>query len=483
MKKFLFPLIIVLSMMFLSSQLLMAKQDTQATGTIRGGVYLDENGDGICVGTDNVEPIPGIDVSFESGSQHVVLYSGSNGTFGLPTAAQGLWQVTVKPDLSKWRVTSPDSQQVHVSDDEGLVQLNVDFCLQPGSGATSTGSSIDSASPSTSQYGYQEEVDVLEEIRQQVNEEADEPLTQEQEFSAMSEALLTNPPEPTPHPEVEAYQHVDVHLVSEEDWLAYLNLFRELADLPRLQGEEQISEGSQLHSRYMVMYDEPIAHSESPEKDLYTPPGDNAARNSNIYSTTEVEANYIWGINFWMSGPFHLVPLIDPALETVGYGNYNHNVGTFNMAAVMDVRTAEEDSESAVTYPIYFPGQDSRTWIVRHSMYEWPDPLESCPGYQRPTGPPLVLQLGDGSKTPNVTSYKVSKGDIVLDSCLITESNYINQDPYAQSTGRVILGEQDAIVIMPRYPLEGDATYTVEVVADGYSYVWQFSTGPVPGSE
>jgi uncharacterized protein YkwD len=476
MKKFFFTALIVMLLIFFSGQLLLAENNLQAKGTIRGGVYLDADGDGQCVDTGADEPVPDIDVVFKNGGQNITLYSGSNGTFGLPIAGQGLWQVTVQPDPAQWQVTSAKSKHVRVSDVTGLVQLGVNFCLRPeinGMGTSATS-------------GQLPEKETIAVAREQAVASASAPLTPEQIVAATSEELLTNPPEPTPDPEIDDIAGESVDLVRDAAWLAYLNLFREMGNLPHLQSEDPLSEGSQLHSRYMVMLDQPIAHEEDPYKDpykdLYTSPGDNAARNSNIFATTQVEADYKWGVNFWMSAPFHLVPLIDPELKTVGFGNFNKEVGTFTMAAVMDVMTEEKAPDHGTNYPIYFPADGGVTWIVRHSMYEWPDPMESCPGYVRPMGPPFVLQLGDGSKTPRVTSHRVMKGDIVLESCMFSETSYVNSDAFAQSTGRTILDERDAIVIMPRLPLEMGQTYTVEVMADGQPYIWSFSTGPVPST-
>ena len=472
MQKLLLTLSLGLILIFFSGQHLFAKEDLQATGTIRGGVYQDANGDGLC--SDQDTPIPGVDISFNQANDHIILYSGSNGTYGLPTAAQGYWTVTVHPNPNEWRVTSATTHQVNVSEETDLVQLNVNFCLSPASGS-STSATLPEPTPTRP-------ADPVAAIQEDILANATEPLSEEELLSATSEQLLTNPPAPDPHPHTDVFSEIPVQL-EEEDWLAYLNAFRELGQLPRLTSEDPLSQGSQLHSRYMVMHDEPIAHSEDPNKDMYTDTGDTAAHNGNIFATSQVEADYKWAINFWMSAPFHQVPLLDPELKTVGYGNYNKESGTFNMAAVLDVMSAESNPNANVGYPLYFPSQGSETWVVRHSMYEWPDPLTSCPGYTRPTGPPIVLQIGDGSKVPNVASYQISTGDIVLESCLLHESNYVNPDAYAQETGRIILDERDAIVLMPRLPLEKGREYVVQVVANGVTHVWAFTTGNPPTTE
>lgn len=475
MPKLLLTTSIGLFILLFSGQHLFAKQDLQPTGTIRGGVYLDADGNGQC--TDQDTPIPNIDLSFNQDANSITLYSGSNGTYGLPTAPKGIWTVTVHPNPSEWQVTSASSRQVNVSEETGLVQLNVNFCLKQGSGS----SNASSRSTSVVQPTATPPVDPVTAIQNDILANATEPLTPQELTSAISEELLKNPPPPDPHQFADIFSEFPVNY-EEADWLAYLNNFREMANLPRLTTEQSLSEGGELHSRYMVLLDVPIAHKEDQNQELFTPAGDTAGRNSNIFATSQIEADYEWAINFWISAPFHQVPLLDPKLTTVGFGNYNKEVGTFNMASALDVLSSEGNPNHGVNYPIMYPAQGSETWIVRHSMYEWPDPLTSCPGFTRPTGPPIVLQLGNGSKVPNVESYQISAGAVVLDSCLIHESNYVNPDPFAQETGRVILGERDAIVIMPRQPLERDKEHIVQITADGFTYVWSFKTRQPFGS-
>jgi uncharacterized protein YkwD len=276
-------------------------------------------------------------------------------------------------------------------------------------------------------------------------------------------------PSPTPVPTLPA-----------PPWLSYLNLFREMADLPPLSDREALNIGSDLHSHYMVVNDDPIAHDEDKENPYYAEAGNQAAMNGNLFATSQLEANYIWSINFWVSAPFHLISMLDPVLEMVGYGIHNEAIGETQMAAVLDVDSYPDGSTDGIEYPIMFPGNGSETWVVRHSMYEWPYPLGNCPGYTTPTGPPIVLFLGDGSRIPNVTSHRFAKGDQVLESCLFDETTYHNDDPYAEGVGRTILGDTDAIVIMPRYELPVDETYSVQVTADGETYTWSFRTGRPP---
>jgi uncharacterized protein YkwD len=469
MKKISFVLLLFIGSFLVTGNLL-AMQSGPERGTIRGSVYLDVNRDGRCVNTNvpGEVPVPNIDLTFATiiGDQKATLYSGSNGTYGLPSVGQGTWIVTAVPNPAQWTVTSANPIQVKLSESNGLIQLNVNFCV--------------ASDVPTAMLEPLLQTDAAALVPNAPVGAGTETLMSN---SAVSEMLLTHPPTPEPAPNLEAAANTEVADVSEQNWLTYLNQFRTMGGLTPLQSSPELTNGSQLHSRYMVLNDAPIAHSESNSNPLYTSAGNQAAHNGNIFATTQIEADFTWAINFWISAPFHLVPIIDPTLGTVGYGNFNAPNGTFHMAAVLDVLSEKGNAEGSIEYPLYFPAPDSTTWVVRHSLFEWPDPLASCPGYQRPAGAPIVLQLGDGSTTPRVTSYVLAVEGKPVASCLFTEATYSNSDNYAQKTGRTILDERDAIVIMPRSPLLADSTYTATIVADGQTYSWSFTIGSPPANE
>ena len=274
----------------------------------------------------------------------------------------------------------------------------------------------------------------------------------------------TNTPIPLPQP----------------DWLAYINRFRQIANLPMLKENFDYTTGSTWHSSYMVLNDAPIAHSEDPNNQYFAEIGDIAARKGNIFATTDNDARFNWAINFWFSAPFHALPLLDPRLEFVGYGDFVQATGTYQMAAVADVRSGIEELPSSISYPIFFPGDGSQTWITRHSMLEWPEPLGNCPGYEKPTGPPILLQLGTGDLTPHVNAVFFVTGDDLLPVCAYSETSYVNSNSFAQETGRAILDARDAVVIIPQDQLIVGRTYEVTVVVNEVSYVWSFDVVSPP---
>jgi hypothetical protein len=284
------------------------------------------------------------------------------------------------------------------------------------------------------------------------------------------------PPEPTSTPLPEPTATATPVPIIGPPWLNLFNHVREMAGLTAVPEMFPLTTGSELHSQYMVVNDVAVAHKQDVNNPLYDPAGHNAAVNGNLFATNQTEANYIWGTNFWISAPFHLIAMLHPGLQTVGYGDFVEDGGDVKMAAVMDVRSTRGGAPDAVEYPVFFPGNGTETWVVRHSMFEWPDPVGSCPGYSRPTGAPIVVQLGDGGTKPAVSSFALLMGDKVLDACLFDETSYRNGDSYAQNVGRTILDEQDAVVILPREPLAADAEFTVQLVANGQTYTWSFKT-------
>jgi hypothetical protein len=298
-------------------------------------------------------------------------------------------------------------------------------------------------------------------------------------------ALPTSTPSPTPLPtQTETPPPTDTPLPTLTptieppplpEWLVFLNRFREMANLPPVLDWEPYNLGSAHHSRYMVVNDQAIAHKEDPDNYLYDPAGDQAAKNGNLFATSQTDANYVWSINFWASAPFHLVGMLDPNLKKVGYGDFVEAGGDVAMAGVLDIGS-DPGGNDPTQYPVLFPGPNSATWIVRHSLYEWPDPLASCPNLSRPTGAPIVVFLGDGSLTPRVENKRLAMGDTPLDVCIFDETTYSNPDPYAQKKGREILSHQNAVVIIPNHPLAAEETYTVQLTANGETYTWQFDT-------
>jgi len=176
-----------------------------------------------------------------------------------------------------------------------------------------------------------------------------------------------------------------------------------------------------------------------------------------------------------MSAPFHAVAVLDPALQQVGFGSYREADGGWQMAATMDVARGQGTIPITTTFPIAYPGDGKVSVLKSFEGGEWPDPLESCPGYSAPAGLPIILQIGPGNLTPSVTAHTLMQGAISLEHCLFDETSYVNSVGSTQTTGRNILNSRDAIVLIPRQPLTPGATYTVSISTNEQTYTWSFS--------
>ena len=260
------------------------------------------------------------------------------------------------------------------------------------------------------------------------------------------------------------------------DWLVYLNYYRSLGGLAPVTENPDWSQGAWLHSKYMVKNDY-IGHSEDPKNSWYTTAGDEAARTSNLMVSYSDSATDQEAIDSWMQAPFHSVGILDPQLYKVGYGSYREKDGGFQMGGALDVLRGLGELLTTVQFPITWPA-DGMTVPLTTYYNEFPDPLSSCLGYSSPAGLPIVLQIGAGDLTPNVTSHTFMQGDKILDHCVFDETTYNNPDSSARALGRAILDSRDAIVLIPRAPLIPGGNYSVSITANGNSYAWSFSVAP-----
>lgn len=262
-------------------------------------------------------------------------------------------------------------------------------------------------------------------------------------------------------------------------WLGYVNLFRGEAGLEPVAENTAWSLGSEAHSRYTVKTDS-ITHSEDSSSPWYSQEGHDAARNGNLAATVWYEAPPEWAIDYWITAPFHGLPMLDPQLQAVGFGWYREQDGGTVFAANMDILRGLNQDLVDIAYPIMFPRDGGRAWVRQSVLFEYPDPLTACPGYVRPTGPPILLQVGSGSGVPALGGSSFRSEDQVLDHCAFGETTYVNSDSAAQQSGRRILDVRDAIVLIPRVPLQPDRSYTASIVVDGQQYTWTFTavSGP-----
>jgi hypothetical protein len=262
------------------------------------------------------------------------------------------------------------------------------------------------------------------------------------------------------------------------EWLARVNAYRALANLPPVSENPAWSAGAYEHSRYVVKNNE-IAHNQDPAKPYATPAGAEAGRNSNVMAHSSLNTSDSAAIDSWMQAPFHALGMIDPRLARSGFGSYREADGGFQMAATLDIVRGIDWSRAASTsYPVIWPANGTVLPFVAYRGGEWPDPLTSCAGYTVPSGAPLYVQFGSGSITPVVSASSLTRAGQPLEHCVYTETSYTNPDGTSQSLARSILGSRDAVVVIPRAPLVAGAAYTVSLTVNGVQTSWSFTVAP-----
>jgi uncharacterized protein YkwD len=261
-------------------------------------------------------------------------------------------------------------------------------------------------------------------------------------------------------------------------WLERINFYRAGDGLAGIRGDSDLSATVASHAQYLLLNfgDDiraskpmsPAAYDETPGKSGYSADGALVARNVQL----------AWGcapydaaaqIDRWVAGPFHRLALLDPFLTEAAFGEAASD-GCW--AAALRFPPAEEEVKPyarAVEFP-----PDGALVSLEWTGIEAPDPLASCPGYQRPAGLPITLQLGRRVETKLSAHWLMENGK-PIEHCAFDAQSYQNQDPSGQEYGRANLRNRGGVVIVPRAPLKSGARYSVSIAANDQNYTWSFT--------
>ncbi len=127
--------------------------------------------------------------------------------------------------------------------------------------------------------------------------------------------------------------------------------------------------------------------------------------------------------------------------------------------------------------PFQFPAQGQTTPILEYHGGDWPNPLATCPGYQPPTGPAIILQLGadpDGN-APGVSSHSIQRAGQPVEHCALDAQTYAAVGGPEGVAGSRLLREAGAIMLIPREPLAPGANYSVFITAGQRPHSWSFT--------
>ena len=173
-------------------------------------------------------------------------------------------------------------------------------------------------------------------------------------------------------------------------------------------------------------------------------------------------------IDRWIEGPFHRLTVFDPQLAEAGYGEAESD-GCW--VAALRLSPPPEDTRP---YPraIAFPPADAAVALDWLGL-EAPDPLASCPGYARPVGLPITLQIGRDADA-KLSAHSLTQDGKPIESCAFDAPSYRNPDPTAHEYGELSLRDAGAVVIVPRAQLQPGSRYAVSIAANGNTYAWSF---------
>jgi hypothetical protein len=289
----------------------------------------------------------------------------------------------------------------------------------------------------------------------------------------------------------------------EPEWLKRVNYYRAMVKLAPIVEDPELSKGDREHTIYIVKnYHDRIEngglgaemHTEDPGSPGFTPEGLDAAKTSDMdVWSMRGAAGYAdgaepspwgspaWSIDGWMAIPFHRMPILNPQLASAGFGIYCEAEACAAGLNLLNGAQRKVVPGAAAAGPIAFP-PDGATVAIRSFENEWPDPLTSCPGYEKPSGLAITVQLGNWMNT-HLTDYSVGRVNhdgsrTVAEACGFDSTSYSNPDAYSQELGRNVLKSYGTVVVIPRAPLDKGAKYAVSMTANGKSYNWTFSTAP-----
>jgi hypothetical protein len=280
--------------------------------------------------------------------------------------------------------------------------------------------------------------------------------------------------------------------IAQPSWLTELNQWRRMAGLSGVTENARLSHGSEEHARYLVVqgpanttafraYDRslgPGAHLENSRSPSYTATGAEAAIGGPLAADVIQGADVAWegrtessDIDNLIAAPFHRLSLLAPWAQLGGYGSF----GAYpRRAAALALRGPLEAYQNQ--QPIEFPPANDNISINALGGSEWPNPIASCAGYQRPVGLPITLQTG---RLILLQSYSLSdqtSGDAVC-ACGFDAASYRNSDATEQKRGHELLDAYGAVMLIPRKPLVLGRQYRVSMQTSQGNFEWAFRLG------
>lgn len=249
------------------------------------------------------------------------------------------------------------------------------------------------------------------------------------------------------------------------DWLTTVNYYRAMTGVAPVTEDPALSVGSYQHSCYMLRNG--IAHDEDPARPGYTAEGDQAGNNGNVAVSSAYGTAARNHVDLWMTGPFHAIGVVRPALRTVGFGKCDDRATSpWQSAATLDVLRGLDYYADRPTDPVMFPG-DGTTTSLSKFVTESPNPLTYC-GWSGGAGLPTFAMMPEPVVGPVSASITGPNG--ALETCALWKQN-------TDGSAASILGGDNAVVAMPRTELT-PGTYNVTITTATRTVTWSFTVDP-----
>jgi len=255
------------------------------------------------------------------------------------------------------------------------------------------------------------------------------------------------------------------YIAPSADWLTTVNYYRAMAGVAPVTENPALSVGSYQHSCYMLRNG--ITHDEDPSRPGYTAEGDQAGNNGNVAVSSAFGSAARNHIDLWMTGPFHAIGVVRPALRTAGFGKCDDQATSpWKSAATLDVLRGLDYSAARPAAPVTFPG-DGTTTSLSKFITESPNPLTYC-GWSGGGGLPTFAMMPEPVVGPVSASITGPNG--ALETCALWKQN-------TDGSAASILGGDNAVVAMPRSELT-PGTYNVTITTATRTVTWSFTVDP-----
>ena len=251
-------------------------------------------------------------------------------------------------------------------------------------------------------------------------------------------------------------------------WLQTLNAWRAGSQLDPVTENTTWSSDDLAHSRYMVEAGD-FGHDENNGGPFATVGGAAAGLAGNVAASTNAAKTDRAFVEQWITAPFHAAGMLDPLLQTTGFGSYRKpGAAPWAAAATLDVIRGRAAGPSGTI--VTFPGYETTVPAAQFAYHggESPDPLTPCSGYNPGGGQPIntglpLFALLPHAPVAGTVTVRLTLQAAPVDACVYDETSYTNPDPDAQALGRSVLASRHQVIVVPRAPLSAGAFYLAQV--------------------